>query len=107
MRITGKQQDMNRQQDLQFREQEQLVKEWLRMKGINHANLQSSDKKTLLAIKIAKGMLDNTKYPLTAQQAKQFQSFIIKANKGKNTGRETIDIFRQSKAIKRRRQAVL
>jgi len=85
MRITGKQQDMNRQQDLQFREQEQLVKEWLRMKGINHANLQSSDKKTLLAIK----------------------SFIIKANKGKNTGRETIDIFRQSKAIKRRRQAVL
>ena len=107
MKLTSKQKDMNRQQDRQFAQQEQLVKEWLRMKGIHYNNLYTKDRDTLQAIKVAKGMLSNTKYPLNAQQAKYFQSFIIRANKGRNTGKETVDVFRQSKAIKRRRQAVL
>ena len=105
-KLTHKQRQINYEQLLRQRQQQQLVRQWLKNKAINPQRFKDAHPNTLQAIKISKGILDNPKYPLRPYEAKQFQSFIIRANKGINTGRETIDIFRQSKAIKRR-QAVL
>ena len=102
MAYTQAQKEYSYRQMNQHREQEMLVKEWLRQQAINPKTFELAHKDTLQAIKVAKGILQNPRYPLTNKQAQQFQSFIIKANKGINTGPETIDIFRQAKAIKRK-----
>lgn len=101
-KLTQAQREQSYRQQNQYREQEQLVKEWLRQRAINPKTFERAHKDTLQAIKVAKGILENPKYPLTQAQSKQFQSFIIKANKGKNTGKETVDVFRQARAIKRK-----
>ena len=96
--------DLHRQGVRREAEQNRLINEWAQSKGIKGTIFREhKHKDTLQAMKVAKGILDNPKYPLTAQQAKQFQTFLTRANKGNNTGPETIDVFRQARAIKRKK----
>ena len=99
-KLTKKQMEWNRERDVLDALHERVLTSWLKDNGLSVKTKQYEHPDTEQAIKIAHNIQKT--HTLTTDQTQYFKNFIIKANKGKITGKQVIDIFRQSKAIKRK-----